>query len=74
MTAEFEMPPSKKAMKGGNPLAFPNLAPTLSPADAIAEAWKKESQHNQERWRHENTKARYDYEARMRWKKDRAKM
>jgi hypothetical protein len=73
MTAELQMPP-KKTKKGGSPLVSPNLLPTSSPADEIAEAWKKESQENQEKWRREDAKVRYDYEARRRWKKDRPKM
>jgi len=73
MTAELWMPPPKNP-KGGSPLVLPNLSPNLSPADAIAEAWKKESQENQEKWRQEDAKIRYDYEARQRWKKDRPKM
>jgi hypothetical protein len=73
MTAELRMPPPKKTKKGGSPL-LPNRSPTLSPAEAIAEAWKKESQENQEKWRREEAKVRYDYEARQRWKKDRPKM
>ncbi|KIM78827.1 hypothetical protein PILCRDRAFT_823935 [Piloderma croceum F 1598] len=75
MTAALQMPSPKKTKKGGSPLpVLPDLNPTLSPADAIAEAWKKESQENQEKWRREDAKARYDYEARRRWKKDRPKM
>jgi len=73
MTAVFQMPP-KKTEKGGSPLFLPNLNPTSAPADAIAEAWKKESQESQEQWRREETKVKLDYEARRRWKKDRPKM
>jgi len=73
MTAELQMPP-KKSEKGGSPPASPNLGPTLSPAEEIAEAWRKESQESQERWRREDAKVRYDYEARRRWKKDRTKL
>lgn len=73
MTVELQMPP-KKTEKGDSPQASPNVLPTLSPADEIAEAWRKESQESQERWRQEDAKARYDYEARRRWNKDRSKM
>ena len=73
MTAELYMPP-KKTEKGGSALVLPNLNPTLSPADAIAEAWKRESQESQEKWRREDAKVKNDYEARRRWKKDRPKM
>jgi len=75
MTAELQMPPKKT--KGGSPPILPNVLPTSSPADEIAEAWKKESQENQEKWRREDEKVRheyYDYEARRRWKIDRSKM
>lgn len=74
MTPEYEMSNSNKPKKGGKPNAFPNLSPTLSPADSIAEAWKKESHENQEKWRREDLKVKYEYEARRRWKKDRSKM
>jgi hypothetical protein len=73
MTAEFQMSP-KKTETGGSPLVLPNLNPSLSPADAIAEAWKKESQESQEKWRREDMKIKLEYEARQRWKKDRPKM
>lgn len=73
MTAELNMPPSKNPTAGG-PIQFPNLNPNLSPADAIAEAWRKESQENKEKWQREEAKAKYDYEARRRWKRDRPKM
>jgi hypothetical protein len=72
MTAELQMPPKKTT--DSSPLVLPNLNTILSPADAIAEAWKKESKENQEKWRREDVKVRYDYEARRRWKKDRPKM
>jgi len=71
MTAELVMPPKKNMVGGSLP---PNLNPNLSPADAIAEAWRRESQENKEKWQREETKVRYDYEARRRWKKDRPKM
>jgi len=73
MTAELQMPP-KKTKKGGSPQVSPNAVPALSPADEIAEAWKKESQESQEKWWREEAKVRYEYEARRRWKKDRPKM
>jgi hypothetical protein len=73
MTAELDMPPSKNP-KAGGPLLFPNLNPSPSPGDAIAEAWKKESQESKEKWQREEAKVKYDYEARRRWKRDRPKM
>lgn len=74
MTLEYAMSNSNNPKKGGKPGDSPKLSPNLSPVDAIAEAWKKESRENQEKWRREDFKVKHDYEARRRWKKDRAKM
>ncbi|TFY71624.1 hypothetical protein EVG20_g1371 [Dentipellis fragilis] len=49
------------ARQANQPPRPPALSSNISPALAIAEAWKKESRDNQEKWRTEDAKLRVHF-------------
>ncbi|KAH7920622.1 hypothetical protein BV22DRAFT_1039625 [Leucogyrophana mollusca] len=52
--------PRPKQDAKGRP-GFHDLAPSMSPAQAIAEAWQRESAQNQEFWRQAESRVRERY-------------
>lgn len=74
MSGPLAMSPIKPTQRQNTSATHPHVTPAPSLAHEIAEAWRRETQENQERWRREQYKTQNDYEARERWRKDRAKM